>query len=219
VACHPELLHVAEAGAWPSIRRFGLLSTSALLDRFQVTGLERERIEAAPRPDAVLLKHPAIGEAWIRDNRPLRPTILAASLDGISPAEWIRLLSGRVFFWVDRGRAVGLIEARAHRNRSHDVLVLDTRRVLAHHGGAIDLTAFNTGAALFPGGPRRGPSAFTPLSHYRAAQRVVELTVRYSMPDIEELTLRVERWQAGRPAATVWSRKRPHAASSLGSAS
>ncbi|HYB25227.1 MAG TPA: hypothetical protein VEF89_01295 [Solirubrobacteraceae bacterium] len=102
---HPELFHVAEAEAWPAIRRLGLLSTSALLDRFGVNGPRREELEAAPRPDSVRLRHSSLGEVWIRDNKPLRPEILATCLDGVSVAEWMRLLNARVFFWLDQDRA------------------------------------------------------------------------------------------------------------------
>lgn len=124
----PELFHVAEAGAWPAISRLGLLSTAALLDRFGLTGRRRHELEAAPRPHPVRLHDPLLGEAWIRDNRPLRLEILAPRLEGISAAEWIRLLSARVFFWLGQDRASRLVHARAHRNRAHDVLVLDTSR-------------------------------------------------------------------------------------------
>ena len=42
----PVLYHMANAGTWPSIRGRGLLSTSALLDLFEIRGQERERIES-----------------------------------------------------------------------------------------------------------------------------------------------------------------------------
>ena len=41
IARHPRLYHMAEAGSWPQIERGGLLSTSALLDRFGYEGEER----------------------------------------------------------------------------------------------------------------------------------------------------------------------------------
>lgn len=205
---HPQLFHVSEAGAWPVIRRLGLLSATALLDRFEVTAESRRQVEAAPRRDAVRLWHPAHGEAWIRDNKPLRPEILATCLEGISETEWMRLLNTRVFFWVDHDRATTLIHARAHRQRAHDVLVIDTRSVLVRHRDRVELAAINTGAALFPGAPPRGRATFAPLSRYKPAQRVVELTVRNSVPDIEAVTLRVERWQAGKRPVRVWARCR-----------
>ncbi len=154
------------------------------------------------------LRRPGFGEVWIRDSKPLRPEILAACLEGISTAEWMRLLSARVFFWVDRDRAERLVNARAHRTRAHDVLVLDTRGLIERQRSSIELAAINTGAAMFPRAPKRGPATFAPLSRYEPRQRVVELTVRYAVPDVEAVTLRVERWQAGRSPNRVWDRER-----------
>ena len=114
-----------------------------------------------------------------------------------------------MFFWVDRDRARRLVHARAHRYRTHDVLVLDTRSVIERHREAIELTAMNTGAALFPGARKRGRATFMLLSDYQPGQRVVELTVRYAVPDVAEVTRRVERWQAGRPREAVWPRPAP----------
>ena len=130
-------------------------------------------------------------------------------MEGISAAGWIRLLSARVFFWLDQDGASRLVHARAHRNRAHDVLVLDTRSVIQRHGEAIELTALNTGAMLFPTAPKRGRGTFSALNKYQAGQRVVELTVGYAVPDVGGLTLRVERWQAGRPREVVWRRSAP----------
>jgi len=101
------------------------------------------------------------------------------------------------------------VYARAQRNRGHDLLVLDTRSVIERHREAIELTAINTGATLFPGAPRRGRSTFMTLNDYEPGRRLVELTVAYAVPDVEELTIRVERWQAGRPAEVLWRRAGP----------
>ena len=38
VALHPLLFHIADGGSWESIKKFGIESTSALLDRFGVSG-------------------------------------------------------------------------------------------------------------------------------------------------------------------------------------
>ena len=41
----PSLYHMAELGTWESIRRHGLLSTTALLDLYEISGKEREVLE------------------------------------------------------------------------------------------------------------------------------------------------------------------------------
>jgi hypothetical protein len=63
----PRLYHIAEAGTWPSIQRHGLLSTTALLDKFEITGTQREAIESKHRPRSVQISHKKYGVAVIRD--------------------------------------------------------------------------------------------------------------------------------------------------------
>ncbi|MEM9174467.1 MAG: hypothetical protein AAGC67_04475, partial [Myxococcota bacterium] len=55
---YPVLFHLAAARSWPSIRRHGLLSTSALLDLHGIGDAERRRFERRLRPEAVELRHP-----------------------------------------------------------------------------------------------------------------------------------------------------------------
>ena len=58
VARYPRLYHMAECGSWPSIKRHGLLSTSALLDLFEVSDAERFSIESTWRSREVTVEHP-----------------------------------------------------------------------------------------------------------------------------------------------------------------
>ncbi len=46
----PTLYHMAERGSWESIKRYGLLSTSALLDHYAVEPPKRTEIESRHRP-------------------------------------------------------------------------------------------------------------------------------------------------------------------------
>ncbi|WBV42519.1 DUF7002 family protein [Pseudoroseomonas cervicalis] len=87
----PVLYHMAERGSWPSIQRHGLLSTSALLDRFEVTGGRRVAIESERRSDGVVLEHPRLGRATLRDQKPMDDAGLARCLqDGLTPKRWLR---------------------------------------------------------------------------------------------------------------------------------
>jgi hypothetical protein len=79
---YPRLYHMAEEGSWPSIREHGLLSTTALLDLFEVPDEERYALEACRRPDSVAIHHPVHGTAWIRDNKPINETVLRRTLKG-----------------------------------------------------------------------------------------------------------------------------------------
>jgi Family of unknown function (DUF7002) len=202
---HPRLYHVAEAGAWPAIRRHGLLSTSALLDRFEVPRVERRALESRRRRDAVRLKHPQHGVAVVRDNKPIRPELLVACLADLSVADWFRTLNGRVFFWADRERASRLVGARANRRRPHDVLVVDTQALLARYGDRIRVASINTGAVLFPRAPKRGRATFRAVHEHDPALPVVELTVEHAVLDIEAVTISVERWRVGCAPALIWS--------------
>ena len=62
----PRLYHMAEKGTRPSIKKRGLLSTTALLDLYGTKGKEREMIESLRRPDSVRIKHEEYGTAVIR---------------------------------------------------------------------------------------------------------------------------------------------------------
>src|ERR1700730_7684311 len=90
----PVLYHMAEAGSWPSIRRNGLLSTTALLDLFEVEEPRRQRLETEWRRDSQRIDHPIHGTAVIRDQRPMPPEVLEKFLEpGLSTADWYRLIN------------------------------------------------------------------------------------------------------------------------------
>ena len=74
----PILYHMAESGSWKSIQEFGLLSTSALLDLFEIEGARREEIESNRRPNNVIIEHRSHGAAVVRDQKPMDD---AGSLD------------------------------------------------------------------------------------------------------------------------------------------
>ncbi|KFE71364.1 DUF7002 family protein [Hyalangium minutum] len=204
----PLLFHMAEAGSWPSIQRHGLLSTSALLDLFEVRGEQRVALEARHRPESVTLYHPRHGTAVVRDQKPMDDAGLLRSLSGgLSPTDWYQLLNARVFFWVTHERLTKLLNARAYRNKRQTVLTLDTARLLARHEARVMLSPLNSGATK-PSAWPRGPDTFLPMVRYpfsswdqRRKRRdpVVELTVTYSVPDIRDFVLRVEEYAGGKP--------------------
>ena len=216
IARHPRLFHMAEAGSWDRIRRDGLLSTSALLDLYEVTGTEREAIEARRRPTSVTLVHPRTGEqAVIRDNIPLSERFLAASLTDMTPEEWYRHLNGRVFFWVREEKLHDLLNARAYRSREHDVITVETRRLVERDLAHITLAPINTGAAFSPTAARRGSDTFQTIEDYPFEERlrwrgrkdvITELAVAGGVADIEALAMRVETRHRDEVKAVLWSR-------------
>src|SRR4051812_6107133 len=94
---YPQLYHMAEPYSWESIRKHGLLSTTALLDLFEVPPGQRRLIESCRRPEAVTLDHPVHGRAVVRDQKPMDDKGLTRALrDGITPRQWYELLNRHV---------------------------------------------------------------------------------------------------------------------------
>src|SRR5438128_1919702 len=85
---YPRLYHMAEADSWPSIVKHGLLSTSALLDLFDINGNRRLSIESEHRTCCARIMHLRHGAAVIRDQKPMRETALTTCLDGCTPRQW-----------------------------------------------------------------------------------------------------------------------------------
>lgn len=203
----PRLYHMAELGTWPSIRTHGLLSTSALLDLYGVNGDQRRQIESCRRPDSVTIRHAKLGQAVIRDQKPMSDGALQKCLQGMTPTEWYRLLNTKVFFWLTAERVLGLLSARAYRDREHTVLTIDTAKLLKVHHERVTLSPINSGSTVYNPQPR-GPNTFQSLRNYAfeewqqkrrsATKAVAELAVEYSVPDIREFVLRVERRKQSR---------------------
>ena len=200
VSRYPRLYHVAESGSWPGIRRHGLLSTSALLDLFEVAGPERSRIESECRPEPIPIEHREHGVAVIRDQRPMPPERLGPLLDGVTVKTWYELLNGKVFFWVTQERLEGFLNAKPYRNRVHDVLSVDTDELLRRHWNRVTVSSINTGSTY--NRRRRSLETFRPVAAYRRAD-VVELAVERHVPDVAEFTLCVKRQGARGPATAV----------------
>lgn len=214
----PTLYHMAEAGSWGAIRRHGLLGTSALLDLFEVEGAAREEIESQRRPESVVLEHAEHGRAVVRDNGPLHMGKLAGALgDGITPEEWLRMLNGRVFFWLTRARLLRLLGGRLYRDAEHDVLEVDAAALVKAHRERIELSPINSGATL-PFATPRGRGTFASIEAYPYAawrakrargERVVELAALGGVPDVERYVRRVVRMRGDREVGVVWERGDP----------
>ncbi len=195
---HPTLYHMAEHGSWPSIRKHGLLSTTALLDLYGINGDARMRVESQLRREMIPIKGPKEESAWIRDQRPMSDKKLANCLqDGMIPTDWYRLLNGKVFFWLTEARLETLLGA--YSDRPQLVLEVDTAALLQRHGRRVFLTPMNTGCTspmAFPRGldsflrPRDYPFEENRRKKGGKAKAIVELTVEYSVPDVAELTVR-----------------------------
>lgn len=210
---YPFLYHMAAEGSWPSIAKHGLLSTSSLLDLFQIGGGKRRALEEMHRPDSITIQHPRHGVAVVRDQKPMSDAGLQRALgSALTPAEWYRLLNARVFFWVTQERLGRMMRARAYRDLRKTVIVLDTAGVLSSHASNILLSPMNSGATK-PFAHRRGRETFLPLSVYpfdeRSLERkeaIVEFTVGGGVLNVLPLARRVEEVGGGRSSRVLVGR-------------
>jgi hypothetical protein len=210
----PRLYHMAAVGGWPSIRKHGLLSTTALLDLFELTGVDREAIEAARRPDWVTITHHVHGDVAIRDNKPISDKKLAKCLEDMSCPDFYRSLNSRVFFWLSESRLERLLRARAYRDIEQTIITVDTELLLEHHASAVTLSAINSGSTVFAAQPR-GTATFRRIEDYdfemwrRRRSRstaIAELAVDHGIPDITAVAMSVELHRPGQPRIPIWSR-------------
>lgn len=198
---------MADHNAWPSIQKHGLLSTSALLDLFEINGEQRERLEAAHRPDSVPIEHPVHGRAVIRDQKPMSDSGLRRCLTGATPRQWYLILNAKVFFWPHEERLRTLLNALAYREHPQCVVTVDTHKLVAAHCDKILLSPLNSGATK-PMPHPRSPASFLPIADYpfdawtrkrgKAQKAVAEIAVTHSVPDVAEMTLEVAIWHRGR---------------------
>lgn len=215
VVRHPVLYHMAEDGTWPSIQEHGLLSTQALVDLFDPEPDVRNAILRQVRPRSITLGDPTLGSVVIRDQKPLK-FLKECLLPGTSPQQFLDALNGRVFFWLTRERLQRLLGAKLYREKQHTVLQVDTGQLIARYGDMAELAPYNTGSMHVPSAPRRGTDVFVPIDSYhyetwrakrgKNADAVVELTVPYSVPDIEAMTSRAELWKGGEAVEVIFER-------------
>lgn len=200
----PTLYHMAEHGSWQSIRKHGLLSTSALLDLYEVKGARRVQVEERRRPTGVTLDHPTLPRAIVRDQIPMDDIGLQRCLPGhMTPFDWYRLLNKKVFFWLTRDRLRRLLNAGAYRNKIHDVVEVDARTLVEAYYDKIWLCPINSGCTK-PMPHARDENSFKRIPDYpyamwrakrKKGERVVELAVDHGVPNIRDFVKRVAQMQ------------------------
>lgn len=196
----PTLYHMAERGSWPAIKRYGLLSTSALMDLYEIDGAGRAQIELAHRPKSISIAADGLPGAVIRDQIPMSDSGLRRALPSrLQPSDWYALLNSKVFFWLSVERLHKLTQAGAYRDHEHDVLEVDTRLLVDAHRDKIWLCPINSGCTK-PMPHPRDEGIFSripqyPYAHWRSrrgrTERAVELAIDYAIPDIARYVRRV----------------------------
>jgi len=193
-ALHPRLYHVTRPHAVAAIRKHGLLSATRLLELFEIPPKQREMLQTRRRPTNVEITHPAYGVATLTDNIPLSEGALLKCLDdGLKPADWMRLLNRRVFFWVDEKNLSNHLAANVRTGEQRIVLSFDTLSLVRACYSDVELTAINTGSTIRRPA-RRGLSTFSPLERYSYREwqqlrgrrdQIKELTVKDRVADME----------------------------------
>lgn len=212
----PIIFHMAEAGSWENIQQHGLLSTTALLNLYQVKGEERVKLESQHRPECVTINHKGLTPAVVRDQKPMSDKGLEkALLDGITPKEWYETLNSKTFFWATEKRLHTLLNAKAYKNREQDVLTVDTKKLVDTYENAIVLSPYNSGSTK-PNPFARGRDTFLPISDYpydmwvnkRGSKKLAlaEICVEGGVPDMNGLVIEVRRMQANDIRRILYSR-------------
>lgn len=197
----PKLFHMAEIDSWPSIKKYGLLSTTALLDLYEIKGRKRKAIEDQHRPDSVCITKKSLPGAVIRDQKAMSDKDLLKCLPKklLSPTDWYRILNCKVFFWLSEERLIRLTHARNYRSREHLVLEVCTRSLVEAYRDKIWFCPINSGCTK-PMPRYRDRDTFSKISDYpysywqkkrKRSDRVAELAIDYSVPDIKRYVARV----------------------------
>ncbi|MBH3466219.1 hypothetical protein I5Q49_15365 [Pseudomonas carnis] len=199
IELYPRIYHMAERGAWDSIRTRGLMSTTAVLDHLAVADGERARYESEHRGQKMDVKSGDPSSIVLRDQKPMpEGRLITALTGGTTPRQWYELINGKVFFWAEEQRLHGLLGARDYRKLEHDVLTLDSSTFIPAYAEAIWLCHMNSGNT-WPMPHRRGTEIFCKIVDYPVTRtgnpkkKVVELVVDYAVPNIADHVLEVRR--------------------------
>lgn len=199
IELYPRIYHMAECGAWDSIRTRGLMSATAVLDHLAVGDGERARFESEHRSEKMDVRAGHPSNIVLRDQKPMpEGRLMQALTDGTTPREWYELINHKVFFWAEEARLHRLLGARDYRRLEHDVLTLDSSAFIPAYADAIWLCHMNSGNT-WPMPHRRGTEIFHRIPDYPVKRsgnpdkNVVELVVDYAVPDIANFVLEVRR--------------------------
>lgn len=193
---HKVLFHASGYGAWPAIAELGLLTPDQLLGD-PVDGGDKRL--GATRLQSIDIAHESGHQISIRDQRPMARANIEHHLDGVSLAEWLRLLNQRTFFFA-RQKDLTTMLGRYQETEGQDVLVFDTARLLAAAKGATEVTTVcSTGPVPWTRCPCRGQDTFVPIEAYRGpVADIEEVTVVGGLHDVTNLVARVIRYHPDR---------------------
>lgn len=200
---YPQLFHVAFAAGWEGILRNGLWSAEELTRLLGWPQQQREKWLARRRQEVGGFEDEQLGRVTFRDHKAIPKAGLGYALVGVSESEWYRELNRRVYFYVDRADADGLVAAYSEEQV---ILTVDTERLVRACEDRVAVATINTGYALRRPA-RRGLDTFTAIRDFPAdrAARIAEFTVERGIEKMAEFTTTVERSTNG-GREELWTR-------------
>lgn len=133
--------HLTLAVNWPSIQEQGLLSAHELIVHAAQSDPTVLAMLGAHRARRIALSRGVV----LNDQAPMSPSVLAKCLVGMTEVAWYGFLNQKVFFWLDRDRAMRF--RNASRNVEQVLLVVDVRTLIESYGSRAFVTPINTGFA------------------------------------------------------------------------
>jgi len=193
------LYHMAHEEAWESIQRHGLLSTTSILNLWEVEEPKRTVVEQEIRRSSVELIHPRYGKVVIRDQKPMYERKLRKALIDCTPRQWCLLLNRKVFFWPTEERLARHMSARENRGKRHLVLTVDSFALTTAYEKKITLCPLNSGNTI-PFAQKRSANSLMPMCDYPFTERlargpyytVVEVAVDVAVPDILKFVVKAD---------------------------
>ena len=198
-ALHPTLFHVTSEETLPNLKRFGILCAAEIIERCRSDTAAVPELLTSRRPDRVRL-HDTDGNTFIlSDNCPLSEKKLAAALDdGLGVADWLWMLSNRVFFWTNADQARKLISSRNNTGHRKALLRVNSLALAQRVRGRLEICPINSGSTIHRPA-RRGTKTFARLDDVsypnwrrlrdaRRLDRIKEVTVVGNVPDIMEFS-------------------------------
>ena len=164
----PRLYHLAWESSWPSIEEHGLLCARDLLTLYGVNEGRSSELTMQRRPECVRIAGPGLAEAVLRDQKPMSDRRLAGALKGMELPEWYTILSSMVFFWPTRARVKTMLSA--YRGVRHDMIVVDTGKLVRAEEQDLRLSAINSGATR-PFAWPRGRDTFRTIGEFPFEER------------------------------------------------
>lgn len=213
---YPRLYHVTAVDNWATICQHGLLSTSALLDLFEVDGDRRIRLEHQRRPDSELLEHPVHGRAVLRDNKPLNEPMLERCLIDLKLQDWYAILNQRVFFWATCERLDSFLKSYSESDQL--VIVAPTEELVKNRRDRIELSTINSGTTRSVQ-HTRGLNTFVALSdfdldaarkrlHQSSRKVVAEVTVIGAVERLTKIASTAIRLSPSGSTEVVWQQRK-----------